>query len=172
MTATVTYIDRAVAVMAPSWPTEPLTGTDPVVLTAAEVQAAAALMETTTPVALGLSEQQTRALDWATRDVGDLMYAVDDPQSCFGPVLRIRRRGPDAPASWLPLSQLPEALGYAVQLLARQVHDLPAVRATFAGTTASVTRRHCGPSALRSSAPPTYRQARRRPPAITCSGSP
>jgi hypothetical protein len=80
LTVTVTFLDRAIAVMASVWPTGELAGDGPVVLTAAELDAAAALGDATMPAALGLSPQQERALGWATGAVADVL---DHPQSPF-----------------------------------------------------------------------------------------
>jgi hypothetical protein len=141
VTATVTFIDRAVGVMAPAWPRSELAGEGPVVLTAAELDAAAALAAATTPAALGLSPQQERALAWATGSVADVPYVPDHPLSSFGRFLRVARQGPDSPASWMPLSHVPEILGFAVVELARQVAAVPEVRRAFAQATAKEARR-------------------------------
>ena len=141
LTATVTFIDRAIAVMASAWPTGELAGDGPIVLSAGELDAAAALGDATTPAMLGLSSQQERALGWATGAVADVPYVPDHRQSPFGRYLRVTRRGPEASASWMPLSHIPEILGYAVVELAQQVAAVPEVRRAFAQAAAAATRR-------------------------------
>lgn len=141
LTATLAFIDRAIAVMASAWPTGELAGDGPVVLSAGELEAAAVLGDATMLAALGLSPQQERALGWATGAVADVPYVPDHPQSPFGRYLRVARHGPEAPASWMPLSHIPEILGYAVVELAQQAATVPEVRRAFDQAAAAATRR-------------------------------
>jgi hypothetical protein len=141
VTATLIFIDRATAVMASAWPGDELASDGPVVLTADELAAAAVLGDMTTPSALGLSTQQERALSWATGTVADQPYVPDHPQSPFGRYLRVVRHDPDARPRWMPLSHIPEILGFAVVELVQQVADVPEVRRAFAQAAADATRR-------------------------------
>lgn len=139
--ATLTFIDCATNAMASAWPADTLPGDGPVELSAAELDAAAGLAAATTSASLGFTPQQERALAWATTVAAEVPYEPNHAQSPFGRFLRVTRHGHEQPASWMPLSHIPEILSFAVAALAGTVATVPEVRRAFARAAAGAARR-------------------------------
>lgn len=133
------YVDTAIGILAPSWPSGELATDGAVALTEFEMEAGRQLLNAGTPAHLQETERQRLALEWLTCDSVDLPYRPSHPQSPFGRFVRIRRPGGEL--NWLPLAFLPEILGCAVVELAHDAAALPGAQDRFATAVAGEVQR-------------------------------
>lgn len=142
-TVALRYTDHVIRALAPSWPVEGhedgLGG-----LSADEVAAATALLAPPEPSSLLASPQLRAAADWATAEsVRTLPFELTHPQSQFGRFLAVMLPDLDgAPRRfWLPPVFLPEATGYGVGELCREVAGTPDAEVRFRQLAADQVRR-------------------------------
>ena len=132
------YADAAIAILAPSWPTDEFPGEGEVHLSPTEFAAAKAVLEIGTPAFLEQDERHRLALEWMTCEADDLPYEPSHGQSPFGRFARVHTRTGNI--RWLPVAFLPEVLGYAVGELAQEAARLPEARDRFASAVATDVR--------------------------------
>ncbi|MER5702222.1 hypothetical protein ABT023_09735 [Micromonospora sp. NPDC002296] len=137
------YIDHAVSMLAPAWPTDPRAGENLLPLTAEELEAAGRLLDSAVPQGLLVSPEYRAALDWATAPPGTLKFDVTDPESSFDRFLAVTlpTSGSRDYRFWLPLAFLPEATAKGVVTLAGRAAEDPGSVRRFAQLAADRLRR-------------------------------